>query len=96
MEEVIWDFVAALLLGKGVAVAVAAFVLGQVIKSAGMAPKRAIPAVCAVFGAGVCLALPGLFPGEAAPLRLLYGMVLGFAATGGYEACKNFKKFNKT
>ena len=89
MKE-IETFLGELFIGEGIIVAVAAYVVGEIIKKAlKFVPNEVIPLICGLLGVGLGLVLVDL-----SIIGAVKGLCLGWAATGGYEAVKSLK--NKT
>ena len=76
----------------GIIIAVAAFVVGQIIKGFKKIPNNIIPLVAGVLGIILGIVIPGLFPGKDIVTSGILGLALGWAATGGFETIKNLKK----
>ncbi len=91
MENII-DYIFNLFLGSGIIIAVATFVLGQIIKGFKKIPNNIIPLVGGIVGIILGIAIPNIFPDKDIITSGIMGLALGWAATGGYETIKNFKK----
>ena len=91
MENII-DFIANLFLTNGIIIAVAAFVVAEIIKGFKKVPKNIIPLVGGILGIVLGISIPNLFEGKDIITSGIMGLALGWAATGGYETVKNFKK----
>lgn len=91
MENII-DFIANLFLTNGIIIAVAAFVVAEIIKGFKKVPKNIIPLVGGILGIVLGISIPNLFEGKDIITSGIMGLALGWAATGGYETIKNFKK----
>ena len=90
MENII-DFIADLFLTNGIIIAVAAFVVGEILKGFKKIPNNIIPLVGGVLGIILGIAIPNLFEGKDIITSGIMGLALGWAATGGYETIKNLK-----
>ena len=91
--ENVFQYILDLLVGKGIVILVAVFVLGTIIKqSIKFIPNCFIPLIGGVVGILLAILIPGLFENTDVITRGIYGLALGWAATGGYETIKNFKK----
>ena len=90
MEKVL-DFILNLFLEDGVIIAVAAFILGQILKGFKKIPNNIIPLVGGVVGITLGCTIPGIFPGKDLITSGILGLALGWAATGGYETIKRLK-----
>ena len=90
MDEVI-KFIAGLFLDSGIIIAVAAYVVGEIMKGFKKVPNNLIPLVGGILGIVLGIAIPNLFPGKDIITSGICGLALGWAATGGYETIKNFK-----
>lgn len=88
----ILDFIMNLFVTDGIIIAVAAFVVGQIIKGFKKIPNNIIPLVAGVLGIILGIVIPGLFPGKDIVTSGILGLALGWAATGGFETIKNLKK----
>lgn len=88
----ILDFIMNLFVTDGIIIAVAAFVVGQIIKGFKKIPNNIIPLVAGVLGIILGIVIPGLFPGKDIVTSGVLGLALGWAATGGFETVKNLKK----
>lgn len=91
MENIL-DFIMNLFVTDGIIIAVAAFVVGQIIKGFKKIPNNIIPLVAGVLGIILGIVIPGLFPGKDIVTSGILGLALGWAATGGFETVKNLKK----
>lgn len=91
MENIL-DFIMNLFVTDGIIIAVAAFVVGQIIKGFKKIPNNIIPLVAGVLGIILGIVIPGLFPGKDIVTSGILGLALGWAATGGFETIKNLKK----
>ena len=90
MERVI-DFIAELFLDNGIIIAVAAFVVGEILKGFKKIPNNIIPLVGGILGIILGVTIPNLFPNQDIVTSGIMGLALGWAATGGYETIKNLK-----
>lgn len=90
MERVI-DFIAELFLDNGIIIAVAAFVVGEILKGFKKIPNNIIPLVGGILGIILGVTIPNLFPNQDIVTSGIMGLALGWAATGGYETVKNLK-----
>ena len=91
MESII-DFIADLFLTNGIIIAVATFVVGEILKGFKKIPNNIIPLVGGILGIILGIAIPNLFEGKDIITSGIMGLALGWAATGGYETIKNLKK----
>lgn len=90
--DAITDFIANLFLTNGIIIAVAAFVVGQILKGFDKIPNNIIPLVGGILGIILGITIPNLFEGKDIITSGILGLALGWAATGGYETIKNLKK----
>lgn len=90
MKE-IFDFIVNLFVEDGIIIAVAAFIVGQIIKSLKV-PNKFIPLICGVLGAILGIVLPTVFVGKDVVTCGILGLALGWGATGGYETVKQLRK----
>lgn len=90
MEE-IFNFIINLFVEEGIIIAVASFVVGQIIKPLKV-PNKFIPLIGGVLGAVLGIVLPTVFEGKDIVTCGILGLVLGWGATGGYETIKQLKK----
>ena len=90
MEKVM-DFIVNLFVDKGIIIAVATFVVAQIIKGFDV-PKKIIPLVGGLLGIILGISIPNLFPDYDIITSGIMGLALGWSATGGYETIKNLKK----
>ena len=88
----ILDFIMHLFITDGIIIAVAAFVIGQIIKGFKKIPNNVIPLVSGILGIILGIVIPGLFPGKDVVTSGILGLALGWAATGGFETIKKLKK----
>lgn len=91
MEQVI-EFITNLFLTNGVIIAVATFVVGQIIKSFESIPKNIIPLTGGCLGVVLGVLIPNLFPDCDVITSAVMGLALGWASTGGYETIKHFRE----
>lgn len=91
MDNVI-KFIADLFVTNGIIIAVAAFVVGEILKGFKKIPNSIIPLVGGILGIILGVTIPNLFEGKDIITSGILGLALGWAATGGYETIKNFKK----
>lgn len=88
--ENVYQFILDLFIGNGLIIAVAAFVLGMIIKQSIKAiPNDLIPLIGGVVGAALGVLIPDIFSGVDYLTAGIQGLALGWAATGGYETVKN-------
>ena len=90
MEKIL-EFIANLFLTDGIIIAVAAFVIGEIIKGFNKVPNNIIPLVAGIVGIILGIAIPNLFPDKDIVTSGVLGLALGWAATGGFETVKNLK-----
>ena len=90
MKE-IFDFIVNLFVDDGIIIAVAAFIVGQIIKSLKV-PNKFIPLICGILGAVLGIVLPTVFVGKDVVTCGILGLALGWGATGGYETVKQLRK----
>lgn len=91
MDNVI-NFILDLFVSNGVIIAVAAFVVGRIIKPIKSIPSNVIPIVGGVLGIALGMLIPDLFEGKDLATSAVMGLALGWAATGGYETIRNIKE----
>jgi len=83
-------YIAELLIGEGVIIAVTCFVICQIIKTSfDFMPNKFIPLIAGLLGASIALTIPHIYPEHDVVTTAIYGLVLGWASTGGYETIKN-------
>ena len=87
--EAVFEWILNLFIGDGLAIAVAAFIIGLLIKQATPLPNKYIPLIGGVLGILAGVFAPGMFVGENWFVAAVKGLALGWAATGGYEAIRN-------
>ena len=90
MKE-IFDFIVNLFVDDGIIIAVAAFIVGQIIKSLKV-PNKFIALIGGVLGAVLGIILPTVFVGKDVVTCGILGLALGWGATGGYETVKQLRK----
>lgn len=90
MEE-IFNFIINLFVEEGIIIAVAAFIVGQIIKPLKV-PNKFIPLIGGVLGAVLGIVLPTVFEGKDIVTCGILGLALGWGATGGYETIKQLRK----
>ena len=93
MKE-IFDFIVNLFVDDGIIIAVAAFIVGQIIKSLKV-PNKFIALIGGVLGAVLGIVLPTVFEGKDIVTCGILGLALGWGATGGYETVKQLTKGGK-
>lgn len=89
--ELILEFISNLLVDEGIVIAVAAFVVGQILKGFKKIPNNIIPLVGGLLGIILGIAIPDIFAGKDIVTSGVLGLALGWAATGGYETVRNIK-----
>lgn len=90
MENIL-EFILNLFMEDGIIIAVAAFIVGQIIKSINV-PNKFIPLIGGILGAILGIVLPSVFVGKDVITCAILGLALGWGATGGYETIKQLKK----
>ena len=93
MESVL-VFISHLLVGDGLIIPVAPFVVGEIVKGLNYIPNKYIPLIGGVLGIILGVAIPDLFVDKDIVTSGVLGLVLGWAATGGYETIRNLKGGN--
>ncbi len=86
--ESILAFIDHLLMGNGIIISVATYVIAEIIKSIAPGLKRFIPLVGASLGILLALIVPNLFPDTDIVSTVIIGMTLGWSSTGVYETIK--------
>ena len=94
MEEIL-KFIAELFFTNGIIIAVAAYVVGEILKGFKKIPNNIIPLVGGILGIILGITIPNLFEGKDMITSGILGLALGWAATGGYETIKNLTKKEK-
>lgn len=90
MEQTILDFIKELFVGNGLVIAVATYVIAEVVKPLLQEEHRKfIPLGVAIIGAILGVAIKGIFPNDDIIVCAIKGMALGWASTGLYEMFKN-------
>ena len=89
--EAVFDFILNLFFSNGLIIAVTAFVIGSIVKKLSIIPNKYIPLIGGVLGIILGVAIPDLFVGKDIVTSGVLGLVLGWAATGGYESIKSLK-----
>lgn len=92
MSETVFEFITNLFISDGVIIAVAAFIVGQILKGFDKVPNNVIPLVGGILGFGLGMFIPGLFVEQDFLTSGILGLALGWAATGGYETIRNIKE----
>ena len=90
--ENVFEFILNLFLDNGIIIAVATFIVGQIIKGFKQIPNNVIPLLGGIIGTILGVTIPGLFEGKDVITSGILGLALGWAATGGYETTKLIKK----
>lgn len=90
--ENVFEFILNLFLNNGIIIAVATFIVGQIIKGFKQIPNNVIPLLGGIIGIILGVTIPGLFEGKDVITSGILGLALGWAATGGYETIKQIKK----
>lgn len=81
-------FIDELFMGNGIIVAVAAYVLAEIIKVSFPSKKRYIPLIGGIVGILLGIGVPSIFEEANTITSAVMGMALGWAATGAFEAIK--------
>lgn len=92
----ITQYIFDLVISKGLVIAASAYVLAEIAKSTERIPMKYISLICAVFGIVIAIFMPYIFPDVPWGERGLWGMLLGWAATGGFETFKNLWRDKST
>ena len=90
--ENVFEFILNLFLNNGIIIAVATFIVGQIVKGFKQIPNNVIPLLGGIIGTILGVTIPGLFEGKDVITSGILGLALGWAATGGYETIKQIKK----
>lgn len=91
MQEVI-DFI----FNNGIIIFLATFVVGEIIKtSIKVIPNDFIPLIGGVIGVLLGVFIPNIFPDADILTAAIYGLALGWSATGGYETLRNLPNIMK-
>lgn len=90
--ENVFEFILNLFLDNGIIIAVATFIVGQIVKGFKQIPNNVIPLLGGIIGIILGVTIPGLFEGKDVITSGILGLALGWAATGGYETIKQIKK----
>lgn len=90
--ENVFEFILNLFLDNGIIIAVATFIVGQIVKGFKKIPNSVIPLLGGIIGIILGVTIPGLFEGKDVITSGILGLALGWAATGGYETIKQIKK----
>lgn len=93
--ENVFEFITELFLTNGIIIAVATFVVGEILKGFKKVPNNIIPLVGGLLGIILGISIPNLFEGKDIITSGILGLALGWASTGGYETVKNLKKGGK-
>ena len=88
----VFEFILNLFLDDGIIIAVATFIVGQIVKGFKQIPNNVIPLLGGIIGSILGVTIPGLFEGKDVITSGILGLALGWAATGGYETIKQIKK----
>ena len=84
------EYIAQLFMDNGIIIAVAAYVVGAIIRqSFPRVPKRFIPLIAGLLGIALGVLIPHLFPRDDLFTAAVKGLALGWTATGGFECGKN-------
>lgn len=89
--ELIFDFIVNLFVEEGIIIAVAAFIVGQIVKGFNKIPNSVIPLIGGVLGIILGITIPDIFVGKDVITSAILGLALGWCATGGYETVRNLK-----
>lgn len=90
--ENVFEFILNLFLDNGVIIAVATFIVGQIVKGFKKIPNNIIPLIGGIIGIILGITIPGLFEGKDIITSGILGLALGWASTGGYETIKQLKE----
>lgn len=90
MEQIV-EFLTNLFVDDGVIIAVAAFIVGEIIKGLKV-PNKFIPLIGGILGAVLGIVIPTVFVGKDMVTCAILGLAMGWVATGGYETVKQLKK----
>ena len=94
--ENVFDFIVKLFVSDGLVIAVASFVVGEIIKqSLKFINKDLIPLFCGILGILLGIFIPDIFAGKDIITSGICGLALGWAATGGFETIKNLKNLKE-
>ncbi len=88
----IMDFIVNLVLNEGIIIAVAAFVVGEIIKTLAFIPDKYIPLIGGILGIILGITIPHVFVDRDIITSGILGLTLGWAATGGYETVNQLRK----
>lgn len=91
MNEAIYEFITNLFLGDGLIIAVAAFVVGKILKNFDKLDNDFIPLIGGALGSVLGVFLLGVYADKDIITAGILGLALGWAATGGYETIRNLK-----
>lgn len=86
--EKIFEFILNLFMEDGIIIAVATFIIGQIIKGISIIPNKFIPLIGGILGILLGIFLPTVFVGKDVLTCGILGLALGWGATGGYETIK--------
>lgn len=90
--ENITEFINELIVGKGIVVAAASYVVAEIIKVSLPSLKYYIPLIGGILGLAMGALIPTIFPGEDHFTAAIMGMALGWAATGAFETVKGCRR----
>mgnify|MGYP003310599009 CR=1 FL=1 len=90
MEEIL-NFILNLFVEEGIIIAVAAFVVGEIVKPLKV-PNKLIPLIGGILGILLGIFLPTVFADKDIVTSAILGLALGWGATGGYETIKQLTK----
>ena len=90
--ENIFEFIMQLFIENGIIIAVATFIVGEIIKGFKKIPTSIIPLVGGLLGIILGITIPNIFVGKDIITSAICGLALGWASTGGYETIKNLTK----
>lgn len=90
MEQIV-EFILKLFVEEGIIIAVAAYVVAQILKGFKKVPNSIIPLVGGLLGILLGIFTPSVFEGKDVITSGILGLALGWAATGGYETIKQLK-----
>jgi hypothetical protein len=90
MEEIL-NFILNLFVEEGIIIAVAAFIVGEIVKPLKV-PNKLIPLIGGILGILLGIFLPTVFADKDIVTSAILGLALGWGATGGYETIKQLTK----
>lgn len=91
--DIVMNYIVDLFIGNGIAIPVATFIVGEIVKSTLEQEKnKYIPLMGGIIGLLLGMLIPQIFDNADILTKAINGLALGWASTGGYETIKQLTK----